>query len=64
MKQSRKENMMKKTEYKVMTNYGITHGATYRRVYEDEKGNRYIRENGEYKCIEGMPCMEYMIKDA
>lgn len=54
---------MKRTEYKVMTGYGITHGATYRRVYEDEKGNRYIRENGKYKCIEGLPCMEYMTRD-
>lgn len=54
---------MKRTEFKVVVSYGISHGATYRRVYEDENGQKYIRENGSYKCIEDLPCIRYLVRN-
>lgn len=53
---------MKKTEYKVMVSAGVVK-STWKRVYADETGKRYIKEKGEYKCIEGTPCIDLMEKD-
>ena len=50
---------MKRTEYIVMTEMGSTY-SKHQRVYKDEDGKLYIRKDGEYKCIENLPCKEYM----
>ena len=42
---------MHRTEYKVMTSWSMEK-VEHRRVYEDEDGHKYIRESGEYKCID------------
>lgn len=54
---------MKRTEYKVMTSYGISNGPTYRRLYVDENGQRYIKTKDGYQCIEGTKCLDYMFKE-
>lgn len=53
---------MKKTEYTVMVTSGLIK-STWKRVYADETGKRYIKEKGTYKCIENTPCINTMVKD-
>ena len=59
----RKYKDMKKTEYKVITSYSQSCATTYKRVYVDCNGQRYIKVKDGYKCIEGTPCVTYMFKD-
>ena len=42
---------MHRTEYKVMTSWSMEN-VEHRRVFEDEDGHRYIRENRQYVCID------------
>ncbi len=53
---------MKKTEYKVMVTSGLIK-STWKRVYVDEEGKRYIKEKGTYKCIENTPCIDWIERD-
>lgn len=53
---------MKKTEFVVMVSSGLIN-STFKRVYVDENGNRYIKDHGEYKCIENTPCINCLVKD-
>lgn len=50
---------MRKTEYITLVSWSMTN-CVYRRVYADEEGKRYIKEHGEYKCIENLPCIKYL----
>jgi len=50
---------MKRTKYITITRWSMT-STKYQRVYEDEEGKLYIRSNGEYKCIENLPCRNYI----
>lgn len=50
---------MEKTEYITMTSWSMTN-VVHRRVYADEDGKRYIKDHGEYKCIENTPCIKYL----
>lgn len=54
---------MRKTKFKVMTGYGISNGPTYRRVYEDDNGKKYIRTKDGYVYIEDKPCIRYLLED-
>ena len=54
---------MKRTNYSVLAGSGFFTRETWKRVYVDADGNRYIKVNGEYKCIEGTKCLEYIVKD-
>lgn len=54
---------MKKTEYKVMTSYGISNGATYRRLYTDDDDKRYIKTKEGYQCVEGTKCLDYIFRE-
>ncbi len=53
---------MKRTNYTVMTMWSMTR-SEYRRVYTDTEGKRYIREGKGYKCIESLPCINYITLD-
>ena len=50
---------MKRTKYITLTRWSMEN-TTYQRVYEDNEGKFYIRTNGEYKCIENLPCRKYV----
>jgi hypothetical protein len=55
---------MKRTEYTVIAGFSqTTFKETWKRVYEDGEGKRYIREGGKYKCIEGTPCISTITRD-
>lgn len=52
---------MKRTEYITMTKAGYMN-AEYRRVYQDEDKNLYIRKGKEYYCINNTPCAEMLVR--
>ena len=54
---------MKKTEYTTLVSNGFFKGEKWQRVYQDENGERYIKQNGEWKNIENTPCINNMVKD-
>ena len=55
---------MKKTNYKVMTSHTLTGSSTtWQRVYVNENGERFVKKDGGYKCIEGTPCLDYTLTD-
>lgn len=53
---------MKKTKYKALTSYSMSN-VTYKRVYVDDNGKRFIKTKDGYKCIEGTECVNNMIED-
>lgn len=54
---------MKKTNYKTVTSYKCNGCPVIRCVYEDENGKKYIKVEGQFKCIENTPCAESLIKN-
>lgn len=42
---------MKKTPFIACTRWSIENACEYRRVYEDEAGEKYIKINGAYKNL-------------
>ena len=54
---------MKKTAYTVITSYGASTATQYRRLYIDDDGKRYVKIKGEWKCVEGTKCLDWLIKD-
>ena len=55
---------MRKTTKSVMIEYSMNGSMSkFRRVYEDENGKYYIKNKDGYKCINDLPCMNYIIED-
>ena len=55
---------MKRTEYTVIAGFSqTTFKETWKRVYTDSEGKRYIKEKGAYKCIENTPCISTITRD-
>ena len=42
---------MKRTPFIAMTTFSMDHACEFRRIYEDEAGEKYIKINGAYKNI-------------
>lgn len=54
---------MKRTEYKTVVGMTSTCAKT-QRVYTDALGKRYIKSQGNYLCIEHLPCVNYIFMEA
>lgn len=52
---------MKRTEWVCMVASNFIASKT-QRVYKDDDGKLYIRVKGEYKCIDNLPCKEYLVR--
>jgi len=55
---------MRRTKYTTCVSSGMNnYNGTWKRVYTDDIGNYYVKENGVYVCINGTPSEEMMTED-
>lgn len=52
---------MKKTEYILLVSSGVANGEKYRRVWQDENGDCFIKYNGETRNVNH--CKELFIRE-
>ena len=60
------EKKYKKTKYTTMVSDGASKNVTsssWKRVYEDEAGKKYIKIKDGYSCIENTPAIKYLTID-